>query len=226
MTKRCFTSLLLALMATTIMFGQTPQFSPVDCADWVYNNPSIELNQDNILGNRIVLYTSSAGMPLTLTSPPFACHAGETIDMTVTWVTRYWQNEDFVIAKAGFTAALINRDGVAIDSVTFTPTSLKRENEVKLSLKVTHGLGNARLRFASWKGDVVSSGAVRRIVTSATLKADVNLDGEVSLADANAVIDVIIAGTSDPDLLKRADVNGDDEVTLADINTVIAAIIG
>lgn len=212
-------------MAAMSMLGQTPQFSPVDFAEWVYNNPAIELNQDNILGNRIVLYTSSDGFTLTLTSPAFVCHAGETIDMTVSWVTRYWQNEDFVMAKAGFTAALINRDGVALDSVTFTPTSLGRENEVKLSLVVTHGLNNARLRFASWKGDVMSSGAVRRIVTSALLKADVNLDGEVSLADVNAVIDVIITGTDDSDLMRRADVNGDDEVSLADINCIIDAII-
>lgn len=224
MKKRIITSI-MALMLAIVALGQSPQFSPVNFADWVYNNPTIALNQDNILGNRIVLYTSSEGYPLTLTSPSFACHAGETIDMTVTWVTRYWQNEDFVIDKAGFTAALINRDGVALDSVTFTPTTLGRENEVELSLTVTHGLGNARLRFASWKGDVMNSGAIRRIITSAVIKADVNLDGEVSLADVNAVIDVIITGTDDGDLMRRADVNGDEEISIADINSVINAII-
>lgn len=223
--KKRFVASMTAFMTAIIMLGQTPQFSHTDYADWIYNNPSIELNQDNILGNRIVLYTNSEGFPLTLTSPPFACHAGETIDLTVTWVTRFYQSDGFVMSKAGFTAALINLDGVAIDSVTFTPTTLKRENEVKLSFTVSHGLSNARLRFASWKGDVMSSGAVRKIVISAVLRADVNLDGEVSLADVNTVVDAIISGTDDSDLMLRADVNGDGEVSLADINSVIDAII-
>lgn len=50
---------------------------------------------------------------------------------------------------------------------------------------------------------------------------DVNLDGEVNIADVNAVIDVIVSG----DLLPLADVNGDGEVNIADINAVIDIIL-
>lgn len=51
--------------------------------------------------------------------------------------------------------------------------------------------------------------------------ADVNGDGEVSLADINVIIDAILSGTA-PD---AADVNGDGEVTLADINSVLSSIL-
>ena len=223
--KHLAASLLMTLLPLA-MNGQLPQFSPDNFMDWEYNNPAIELNQDNILANRIVLYTSSEGFVLTLTSPRFLCKAGQVIDMDVTWVTRYCQSPDFVTHKAGFTVALINAQGAAVDSVTFTPTQqLNRENQVHLTMAVARTLSNARLRFASWKGDVVSSGAVRSIVMSASYPADVNLDGEVTLADVNAIIGIIAGGSGDHDLAIRADVNRDNEVSLADINAVIDVIL-
>ena len=51
---------------------------------------------------------------------------------------------------------------------------------------------------------------------------DVNLDGEVSVADVNAVIEVILTDVVNG----AADVNHDGEVTVADINSVISVIVG
>jgi hypothetical protein len=53
------------------------------------------------------------------------------------------------------------------------------------------------------------------------LTGDVNVDGEVNIADVNAVIDVIVSGVT----LPIADVNGDGEVNIADINAVIDIIL-
>ena len=53
------------------------------------------------------------------------------------------------------------------------------------------------------------------------LAGDVNIDGEVNIADVNAVIDVIVSGA----LLPIADVNGDGEINIADINAVIDIIL-
>ncbi len=58
------------------------------------------------------------------------------------------------------------------------------------------------------------------------VKGDVNGDGEVNISDVNAVIDIILGGTADPDTMKRADVNGDGEVNIADVNAVIDIILG
>ena len=54
------------------------------------------------------------------------------------------------------------------------------------------------------------------------IKGDVNGDGEVNIADVNAVIDAIFGGASNP----NADVNGDNEINIADVNAVIDIILG
>lgn len=217
-----------AMMLVHVAMAQVPQFSYMEYADWIYSNPGIELNADNIRTNRIYLYVNSQGMPLTLTSPQFNCTVGEVISMDVTWVTDQWKTEGFVVDKVALTAAILNEQGVAVDSVTcsLSATEISRNNNLHLSITVPHGVHKARLRFASWKADVRSNGAVRQIVMTSELKADVNLDGEVTVADVNAVIDVIATGGVDQQVIQRADVNGDGEVTVADINQVIDAVIG
>lgn len=224
--KRIALYALFVVVAMSSAAQQLPQFSPKDFDGWIYANPSIELTQQNILNNKIVLYTTSQGLQHTLTSPQFACRVGQTIDMTVTWVTDQWQNPNFVMRKVALTAALLDENGVTVDSVTFNPTSLNRTNYVNLSITVPRGLTATRLRFAAWRADVNSLGAVRQIEMSSTLRGDVNLDGEVSVADVNAVIDIILGSAADEDLRHRADVNRDNEISVADINSIIDVIMG
>ena len=54
---------------------------------------------------------------------------------------------------------------------------------------------------------------------------DVNMDGEVNVADINAVIDRIIGGNGDCLINLMSDVNSDGEVNIADVNTVINLIL-
>ena len=54
-----------------------------------------------------------------------------------------------------------------------------------------------------------------------TLTGDVNGDGEVNIADVNAIIDMILTGNTQP----NGDVNGDGEVNIADVNAVIDIIL-
>ena len=53
------------------------------------------------------------------------------------------------------------------------------------------------------------------------LPGDVNDDGEVNIADVNAVIDAILMGNNEPVM----DVNGDGEVNIADVNAVMDKIV-
>ena len=53
------------------------------------------------------------------------------------------------------------------------------------------------------------------------IPGDVNNNGQVNIADVNAVINVILEKDSNP----RADVNNDGEVTVADVNAVIDIIL-
>ena len=52
---------------------------------------------------------------------------------------------------------------------------------------------------------------------------DVNSDGEVSISDVNALIDLILAGDTST---AAADVNHDGEVGISDVNAVIDIILG
>ena len=60
----------------------------------------------------------------------------------------------------------------------------------------------------------------------AFLKGDVNGDGEVNIADVNALVDIIMGGQADADTLIRADVNEDSEINIADVNALIDIILG
>ena len=58
------------------------------------------------------------------------------------------------------------------------------------------------------------------------LSGDVNGDGEVTIADANNVIDVVVmGGNSGHTRVPAADVNGDGEVNIGDINSIIDMIL-
>ena len=57
-------------------------------------------------------------------------------------------------------------------------------------------------------------------------KGDVNNDGEINLADVNALIDIILSGKSVDECTKwRCDVAEDNELGLADVNGLIAMIL-
>lgn len=217
--------LLAAMVMALAVSAQVPQFSSEDFAGWIYTNPAIPLNQSSILNNRIVLYTTSTGLQLTLTSPDFSCFGGQVINMRVTWITDQWRDSGFDVNKVALTAALLDANGVAVDSVTAIPVNVSRTNYLNMSITVPRGMTSAALRFASWKANVNNCGAVREIAITSVLKGDVNLDGEITIADINAIIQVILGGQVSDDLRGRADVNEDKEVTVADINSVIDLIV-
>lgn len=50
---------------------------------------------------------------------------------------------------------------------------------------------------------------------------DVNLDGEVNIADVNAAIEIVLSSGTD----SLADVNADGEINIADINALIEIIL-
>lgn len=58
-----------------------------------------------------------------------------------------------------------------------------------------------------------------------SLKGDVNGDGEVNIADVNALINIIMGAEADSDTKVRADVNEDGEINIADINALIDIIL-
>ena len=68
---------------------------------------------------------------------------------------------------------------------------------------------------------LVNSMTIEDLTPAAPLTGDVNGDGEVNIADVNAIIDMILTDTSVPE----ADVNADGEVNIADVNAIIDMIL-
>ena len=61
--------------------------------------------------------------------------------------------------------------------------------------------------------------------TPTLLRGDVNLDGEVNIADVNAVISVIMGTFTDPSIFWESDVDGNGEINIADVNAIINIIL-
>ena len=223
--KRNLLSLLLPLFLCALAHGQIPQFSSTSFEDWVYTNPAVELNRDNILANRIFLYTTSQRLPLTLTSPQFTCRKGSILDMKVTWITDQWQSEGFVERKVALTATILDDNGIAVDSVTYMPHNVSKTNNVNLSIAVPDGMTRLKVRFASWKADVNSNGAVRQIEMAVVQRGDINRDGMVNITDVNALIDIILTGDNGDVSFPLADLNVDGSITITDVNFLIDMIL-
>ena len=68
---------------------------------------------------------------------------------------------------------------------------------------------------------LVSAISIEDLTPTAPLTGDVNGDGEVTIADVNMLIDMILSGNID----MSADINGDGEINVGDINALINIIL-
>jgi hypothetical protein len=66
----------------------------------------------------------------------------------------------------------------------------------------------------------------RTRVLVAWKRGDVNHDGEINIADVNAIISYITHGVKSSSALAISDVNGDSELNIADINDIIRTMLG
>ena len=83
--------------------------------------------------------------------------------------------------------------------------------------------GNA-LQWGAGKLDVWA--AVNDVINNTLMPGDVNSDGEVNIADVQAIISIILGFASNhaTSVLVRADVDRNNEINISDINRVINII--
>jgi hypothetical protein len=74
--------------------------------------------------------------------------------------------------------------------------------------------------------DLTSGYTIYFTETPTIIRGDVNLDGEVNIADVNAVISVIMGTFTDPKIFLEADVDGNGEINIGDVNAIINIILG
>ena len=231
--KKTLTILLAALMALSTAAQELPQFDSDNFDGWTYNNPGVALTSNNIALGRIVLYVNSSGKALMLTSPEFSCQGIDSIAASVLWYTATFQNSNFDLSRTALTMVIDDTTGQPLDSVTCEPTVTGSSRTLSLRLAVPHGLTACRLRFVSWSGDLISSGAIKQAYFTAVaavtppdvLLGDVDGDGLVGIGDVTALIDCLLLNLVSDDMLPVADIDHDGNISIADITALIDLII-
>lgn len=231
--KQIFITLIAALLATAATSQQLPQFNSDTFDGWHYNNPGVALTSNNISEGRVVLYVNSAKKALMLTSPEFSCQNIDSIAAHVQWYTGTFYNSNFDLSLAALTMVIDNSTGQALDSVTVVPTVTGSSRTLHLRLAVPPGLESCRLRFVSWTGTLISSGAIKRADISGVkaaphgdiLVGDVDNDGVITIGDVTGLIDYLLQGASSGAYLDASDVDGDGTITIADVTALIDIIL-
>ena len=90
-------------------------------------------------------------------------------------------------------------------------------NQSSIPLTVPSGSVDRYKAAEQWKEFMIESG---------WLRGDVNGDGEVNIADINALVSIILGQVFDDAFMRRADVNDDGEINISDINAVLSIIMG
>ena len=98
-----------------------------------------------------------------------------------------------------------------------------REVLKKTSYKDVQVVTGDPTRWGYGKLDVYKG--MRHVLHIEDKNGDVNNDGEITIADINAVIGIILGGKPDDDTRRRADVNNDGEISISDINAIIEVIM-
>lgn len=227
--------LIASLLALTSAGQELPQFSSANFDGWTYNNPGITLTSGNIASGRVVLYVNSKGKALMLTSPEFNCQGIDSIAADVLWYTATFNNSGFDLSRASLTMVIDDDLGQPLDSVTSVPTVTGSTRTLSLRMAVPSGLTACRLRFVSWTGDVISSGAIKQAVLTAVsaseppvdvMVGDVDNDGYVSVGDVTTLVDYLLMGMPDSARLEACDIDRDGQISITDITALIDIIIG
>lgn len=227
-----------AMFALLAVSQDLPQFTSDDFDGWSYSNPGIDLTSINIGGGKIVLYVNSQGVALTLCSPLFSCQGMDSIEANVVWFTKEFSAPSFDLSRTALTMVLEDEQGNPIDSVTQVPTVVRSTHTLVMRLPVPTGMQAASLRFVSWTGNVVSSGAIKRAllyaVNSSTpggdpptpVVGDVDGDGACTIADVTKLIDVLLNGDEEGFNREGADVDHDGNITISDVTVLIDKLLG
>lgn len=236
--KKVLTTLIAALTVLMAMSQELPQFTSDNFDGWSYNNPGIGLTSVNIGGGKIVLYVNSQGLALTLCSPLFSCQGMDSIEANVVWFTKEFSASNFDISRTALTMVLEDDQGNPLDSVTQVPTVVRSTHTLILRLPVPPGLQTAGLRFVSWTGNVVSSGAIKRALlyainsstpggdTPTSVVGDVDSDGACTIGDVTALVDALLNGSYDGINREGADVDKDGNITIGDVTALIDRLLG
>ncbi|MCR5131814.1 MAG: endonuclease [Prevotella sp.] len=118
-------------------------------------------------------------------------------------------------------------DGATLDASTFTPTS--STDWMECTVNLTNASGSITLTFAATKRLYIDDIKLVSANEEQTLVGDVNKDGDVTIADVTALVNIILGKATEGDSnnydFTAADVNTDDEITIADVTALVNIIL-
>lgn len=200
-----------------------PYFAYNSFEGWIYNNPGLELNEQNIRQARIRLYVDSQGLIVTLTSPEFSCESLDSIHAEVIWRSGS--------QSVALTMVLDDVEGTPLDSVSCLPSSASHDQTFSMTVPVPPRLTTARLRFVSWNAQASTSGAVKRITltgitgqTHEEIPGDVDGNGMVNISDVTTLINILLSGSTDIDQ-EACDIDNDGRISVNDVTRLISLIL-
>ena len=185
----------------------------------------------NVTGNAFQWRFRDAGIwPDNLSHGELSCRFGKTSNSALTmlesvtdvtaigfYAASFGSDEDAVLSIAY--SSDMGGSWYGLGTVTVTRGALQHYIlDVESSWPLTFGIS----QVSGSRVNIDDITIYRRVQQ---LKGDVNGDGEVNIADINALINIILGGGADDDTMKRADVNDDGEVTVADINADIDIVL-
>ena len=107
------------------------------------------------------------------------------------------------------------------------PGEWKRAIDVS---NISDGLTDIPVTFNSTQSFSIPAGGYQVYVKGepvpTDLLGDVNGDGEVTIGDVSALIDLVLSDNVESTLFKRADVNNDGELSIGDLSALIDIILG
>ncbi|MBQ4367494.1 MAG: dockerin type I repeat-containing protein [Muribaculaceae bacterium] len=121
------------------------------------------------------------------------------------------------------------------DAFGYLKFNLSGSNEQAFAangVKITFDNGNAIVTLADGTTSTLTLADINYFYFSDDagtnlLKGDVNGDGEISVADITALVNIVLSSEqlTDPDLFYRADVNSDGEIGIADITSLVNLVM-
>ena len=225
MKRILFAFIAAVALSLALSAQELPKFTATNYEGWNYNNPGVALTTSNIAGGNIVLYVTSQGLALQLTSPLFNCQSIDSIEANLIWFTQYYYDSSFDLNKTVLTMAIDDEEGNPLDSVTYIAEESGSTHYPSIKLAVPRGLETARLRFVSWKANVVSCGAIKRALLTGIAASphddpqpgDVDGNGVVNISDATMLIQALLVDQE----VSNADMDGNGIVNISDVTMLI-----
>lgn len=158
-------------------------------------------------------------------------NGGSEQTLSITKLSNTWHHVALTIGKDSVSIYVDGKLKATTKSITIRPSDIKPvQNFIGRSQFEVDPVLNAYLDDFRIYNCELSADEIDTVMRGGdpvfALKGDVNGDGKVTIADADAIVNFFLGMNPQPFNLQAADVNDDGKVTIADANAVVNMFIG